>query len=212
MRSVVPAEEDPNRGRNDRAASGAGDRRRALEVHHRSDAADTEDPGSAAGVMGAHPAAWSGAASADLRQRSRYREPRQARRGSDVVHGNSGDQDRSTAPLLPGIERDGLTTKPVLQDLVHACRTFAPPADFNTRFTAWLETANRRVVRTIKAAPVDLIGRDRAAMLSLPPVPLQLGWRERVRLGGTTTFVWTPATILRRPDSDRPDDRCHRRP
>lgn len=62
-------------------------------------------------------------------------------------------------------------------------RTFTSPADFNAQFTAWLEIANRRVVRTIRAAPVDLIERDRAGMLPLPPVPLQLGWRERVRLG-----------------------------
>jgi hypothetical protein len=62
-------------------------------------------------------------------------------------------------------------------------RTFASPADFNAQFTAWLQIANRKVVRTIKAAPTDLIARDRAAMLPLPPVPLQLGWRERVRLG-----------------------------
>jgi hypothetical protein len=39
------------------------------------------------------------------------------------------------------------------------------------------------VVRTIKAAPVDLIDADRAAMLALPPVPLHLGWRNTIRLG-----------------------------
>jgi hypothetical protein len=39
------------------------------------------------------------------------------------------------------------------------------------------------VVRTIKAAPVDLIDADRAAMLPLPPAPLQLGWRNTIRLG-----------------------------
>lgn len=38
-------------------------------------------------------------------------------------------------------------------------------------------------VRTIKAAPVELIDADRAAMLPLPPIPLHLGWRNRVRLG-----------------------------
>jgi hypothetical protein len=38
-------------------------------------------------------------------------------------------------------------------------------------------------VRTIKARPVDLIDLDRARMLPLPPVPLLVGWRERVRLG-----------------------------
>jgi transposase len=61
-------------------------------------------------------------------------------------------------------------------------RRFTSPADFNDQFTDWLRTANRRVVRTIKAAPVDLIEADRAAMLPLPPIPLNLGWRNRIRL------------------------------
>ena len=39
------------------------------------------------------------------------------------------------------------------------------------------------MVRTIKAAPVDLIDADRAAMLPLPPIPLHLGWRNKIRLG-----------------------------
>ena len=39
------------------------------------------------------------------------------------------------------------------------------------------------MVRTIKAAPVDLLDADRAAMLALPPIPLHLGWRNRIRLG-----------------------------
>ncbi|WP_394553111.1 hypothetical protein ACDF64_01960 [Agromyces sp. MMS24-JH15] len=39
------------------------------------------------------------------------------------------------------------------------------------------------MVRTIKSAPVDLIEHDRTRMLPLPPIPLQLGWRERIRLG-----------------------------
>lgn len=62
-------------------------------------------------------------------------------------------------------------------------RTFASPADFNTQLQDWLEKANNRVVRTLKARPVDMIGQDRARMLPLPPIPLQLGWRERKRLG-----------------------------
>lgn len=62
-------------------------------------------------------------------------------------------------------------------------RTFTSPADFNAQLQEWLENANARVVRTIKARPIDLIGHDRARMLPLPPIPLQLGWRERVRLG-----------------------------
>jgi Helix-turn-helix domain of resolvase len=62
-------------------------------------------------------------------------------------------------------------------------RTFRSPADFNAQFADWLTRANGRVVRTIKTAPVDLIDADRAAMLPLPPVPLHLGWRNKIRLG-----------------------------
>jgi hypothetical protein len=62
-------------------------------------------------------------------------------------------------------------------------RTFTSPADFNAQFTDWLSRANTRVVRTIKAAPVDLVDADRAAMLPLPPIPLHLGWRNKIRLG-----------------------------
>jgi transposase len=62
-------------------------------------------------------------------------------------------------------------------------RSFVSPADFNAQFSDWLQIANRRVVRTIKACPVDLIEHDRSRMLALPPIPVQLGWRERVRLG-----------------------------
>jgi transposase len=62
-------------------------------------------------------------------------------------------------------------------------RTFASPADFNTQFGDWLQLANSRVVRTIKVRPLDRLDADRAAMLPLPPIALQLGWRSRVRLG-----------------------------
>ena len=62
-------------------------------------------------------------------------------------------------------------------------RTFASPADFNTQFGNWLQLANSRVVRTVKVRPVDRFDADRSAMLTLPPIALQLGWRSRVRLG-----------------------------
>ena len=62
-------------------------------------------------------------------------------------------------------------------------REFTSPADFTTQFTTWLGIANARVVRTIKAKPVDLLERDKAAMLPLPPVPPAVGWVNRVRLG-----------------------------
>jgi hypothetical protein len=83
-------------------------------------------------------------------------------------------------------------------------RTFASPADFNAQFSDWLTRANTRVVRTIKAAPVELLEADRAAMLALPPIPLHLGWRNRVRLGrdyyvrlDTNDYSVDPAVIGR---------------
>jgi hypothetical protein len=62
-------------------------------------------------------------------------------------------------------------------------RRFVSPADFNDQFTTWIDTANRRMVRTLKARPIDLIDADRAAMLTLPPVSPQVGWSNRIRLG-----------------------------
>jgi len=62
-------------------------------------------------------------------------------------------------------------------------RVFESPADFNTQFADWLDTANTRVVRTTKSSPVDRLDVDRAAMLALPPIPLHLGWRNKIRLG-----------------------------
>jgi transposase len=62
-------------------------------------------------------------------------------------------------------------------------RSFTSPADFNDQFADWLGKANRREVRTIRAAPIDRLDADREAMLALPPVVLHLGWRNRVRLG-----------------------------
>ena len=62
-------------------------------------------------------------------------------------------------------------------------RSFTSPADFNTQFADWLGNANARVVRTTKAAPTDRIDVDRAAMLPMPPIPLHLGWRNKIRLG-----------------------------
>jgi transposase len=62
-------------------------------------------------------------------------------------------------------------------------RDFASPADLHVQLNAWLTVANGRVVRTIKARPVDLLDADKAAMLPLPPVPPAVGWVNRVRLG-----------------------------
>lgn len=62
-------------------------------------------------------------------------------------------------------------------------RSFTSAADFNEQFAEWLQRANRRVVRTLGAAPTDRLAADLAAMLQLPPIPLHLGWRNRIRLG-----------------------------
>jgi len=62
-------------------------------------------------------------------------------------------------------------------------RVFDSPADFNAQFAEWLELANRRVVRTIKARPIDLVEADREAMLALPPIPPRVGWVNQIRLG-----------------------------
>jgi len=62
-------------------------------------------------------------------------------------------------------------------------RSFDSPADFNVQFTDWLELANARVVRTIRARPIELVHADREAMLALPPIPPTVGWANRIRLG-----------------------------
>ena len=56
------------------------------------------------------------------------------------------------------------------------------PADFNTQLQAWLEIANRRRKRSLGCAPAERIGADRAAMLTLPPVPPSTGWEMSLRL------------------------------
>jgi transposase len=62
-------------------------------------------------------------------------------------------------------------------------RSFDSPADFNAQFAEWLVGANRRVVRTLKARPIDLVDTDREAMLALPPIPPTVGWSNQIRLG-----------------------------
>ena len=61
-------------------------------------------------------------------------------------------------------------------------RSFDSPADFNTQLSEWFPGANARMVRALKARPADLIERDRAAMLALPPVAPSHGFNTQVRL------------------------------
>ena len=61
-------------------------------------------------------------------------------------------------------------------------REFTGPGDFNHQFGTWLQTVNARRRRVLGCAPTDRIGADRHAMLALPPVPPQVGWRHSTRL------------------------------
>ena len=78
-------------------------------------------------------------------------------------------------------------------------RSFDSPADFNAQFADWLDGANRRVVRTIKARPIDLVDADRAAMLALPPIPPRVGWSNQIRLGRDYYVRVDSQRLLRRP-------------
>jgi transposase len=61
-------------------------------------------------------------------------------------------------------------------------RSFESPADFNHQLAEFLVKANARRMRVLGCAPNDRIGADREAMLPLPPVPPQVGWRKSMRL------------------------------
>ena len=101
-----------------------------------------------------------------------------------TLHGHPGhESSRRSAPNDP--ESRGLPERRNgwFQPSFMPGRSFRSPADSNTQFGDWLVKDNGRVVRTIKATPVDLVEADRAAMLPLPPIPLHLGWRNKIRLG-----------------------------
>jgi len=61
-------------------------------------------------------------------------------------------------------------------------REFTGPGDFNHQFGKWLQVVNARRRRVLGCAPTDRIGADLSAMLALPPVPPQVGWRTTTRL------------------------------
>lgn len=61
-------------------------------------------------------------------------------------------------------------------------RVFASPADFNTQLQDWLVRANHRQHRVLGCRPADRIDADKAAMLTLPPVPPSIGWKSSARL------------------------------
>jgi transposase len=61
-------------------------------------------------------------------------------------------------------------------------RVFAGPADFNAQLTAWLALVNTRPRRALGCSPAERVTADKAAMLGLPPVAPQAGWRAQCRL------------------------------
>ncbi|HEX3960935.1 MAG TPA: IS21 family transposase [Trebonia sp.] len=61
-------------------------------------------------------------------------------------------------------------------------REFASPEDFNAQLTEWTALVNTRTRRALGCAPAERIAADRAAMLTLPPVAPETGWRLAVRL------------------------------
>jgi transposase len=61
-------------------------------------------------------------------------------------------------------------------------RSFTSPADFNTQLQQWLALVNARPRRALGCAPTDRITSDRQAMLALPPVAPETGWRTSLRL------------------------------
>jgi transposase len=61
-------------------------------------------------------------------------------------------------------------------------RSFASPADFNNQLVDWLPVANARHSRSRRGKPAELVGRDRAAMRALSPVPPEVLFRNTVRL------------------------------
>jgi transposase len=61
-------------------------------------------------------------------------------------------------------------------------RTFTGPADFNAQFAAWLTLVNTRTRRALGCSPADRITAAKQAMLNLPAVAPETGWRAWTRL------------------------------
>jgi len=61
-------------------------------------------------------------------------------------------------------------------------RSFTGSADFNTQMAAWLALVNTRPRRALGCSPAERITADKAAMLTLPPVAPETGWRAWTRL------------------------------
>jgi transposase len=61
-------------------------------------------------------------------------------------------------------------------------RKFSGPEDFNIQLGEFVAKANTRKMRSLGCAPNDRIAADREAMICLPPVAPEVGWRKSLRL------------------------------
>ena len=61
-------------------------------------------------------------------------------------------------------------------------RMLAGRADFNAQLAMWLGLASTRPRRALGCSPAERIAADKAAMLALPPVAPETGWRMLTRL------------------------------
>jgi len=61
-------------------------------------------------------------------------------------------------------------------------RTFTSPQDFNIQLAGFIARANVRRMRVLGCRPADRVAADREAMLRLPPVAPEVGWRKMLRL------------------------------
>ena len=87
-------------------------------------------------------------------------------------------------PQRPGVQGDRGAPQRLVRDLVHARPDVHLTGGLQRPVHRLADHARTRgwCARS-RPAPVDLLDADRAAMLPLPPIPLHLGWRNRIRLG-----------------------------
>jgi transposase len=61
-------------------------------------------------------------------------------------------------------------------------RELAGPADFNAQLAGWLALVNTRPRRALGCSPAERVTADKAAMMGLPPMAPDTGWRAQCRL------------------------------
>jgi hypothetical protein len=89
-------------------------------------------------------------------------------------------------------------------------RTFSGPGDFNHQLQEWLQLVNGRTRRVLGCASTDRIGADRQAMLVLPPMPPEVGWRGTTRLAPGSLRMTGLQRLLGASRGDQPTRRSRR--